>query len=84
MLTKVQTRELIDDLFEQEALAIGGMVAAQGMEDDLVWRLVRNLDVIRRKALRRLEDEDPEMEGTEPEPTPHPAIRDFLLLLRRA
>ena len=58
------------------------------MDDDLVWRLVKNLDVIRGKVLRRLEDN---VTGDEDGPPPrrpnlkpHPAIEDFLLSVRRA
>ena len=88
MISKAEARDLIDDLFEEEALVIGGLVAIHKMDDDLVWRLVKNLDVIRGKILRRLDDEPP---GDEPQPwyrrpsmKPHPAIEDFLLSLRRS
>jgi hypothetical protein len=88
MITKAEARQLIDDLFEEEALLIGGLVAVHEMDDDLVWRLVKNLDVIRGKALRRLEDRPPSDEDRppvrRPNLKPHPAVEDFLLSLRRA
>ena len=88
MITKAEARELITDLFEEEALVIGGLVAVHKMEDDLVWRLVENLDVIRGKILRRLEDRAPsDDDGTSarrPNLKPHPAIEEFLLTLRKA
>lgn len=88
MISKAEAKELIDDLFEEEALVIGGLVAVHEMDDDLVWRLVKNLDVIRGKVLRRLEDKAP-ADGDAAPPRrpnlkPHPAIEDFLLSLRRA
>jgi hypothetical protein len=86
MITKTEAKELINDLFEEEALVIGGLVAVHEVEDDLVWRLLKNLDAIRRKVLRRLEDKDPEDGGREaqrPNLRPHPAIEQFLLGLRR-
>jgi len=87
MITKAEARELITDLFEEVALVIGGLVAVHEIEDDLVWRLVKNLDVIRGKVLRRLEDKELADEGSPPprRPSlkPHPAIEDFLLTLRR-
>lgn len=87
MISKADARELINDLFEEEALIIGGLVAVHQIEDDLVWRLVKNLDVIRGKALRRLEDKAPaDGDGAPPQRAnlkPHPAIEDFLLALRR-
>ena len=87
MITKAEAKILIDDLFEEEALVIGGLVAVHKVEDDVIWRLIRNLDVIRRKYLRRLEDKDLDDEGggplKRPNLKPHPAIEDFLLTLRR-
>ena len=88
MIRKAEAKELINDLFEEEALVIGGLVAVHEMDDDLVWRLVKNLDVIRAKVLRRLNDRDTGEEGASgprrPNLKPHPAIEDFLLSLRRA
>jgi len=88
MISKAEARDLINDLFEEEALVIGGLVAVHKMDDDLVWRLVKNLDVIRGKILRRLENEAPaeEVAPTRRRPNlkPHPAIEDFLLSLRRS
>lgn len=84
-MTVRQVREIVDELFEQEALAIGGLIAVEDLDDDLVWRLIRTLDAIRSKALRRLDDGT---EGrTEPERDlavrPHPAVEEFLRSLRR-
>lgn len=88
MITKAEARELITDLFEEEALVIGGLVAVHEVDDDLVWRLVKNLDVIRSKILRRLEDKelpvDTGFPPHRPHLKPHPAIEDFLLSLRKA
>lgn len=89
MISKAEAKELILDLFEEEALVIGGLAAVHKIEDDVVWRLIKNIDVIRRKVLRRLEDKEPEEEDgggapRRPNLKPHPAIEDFLLSLRRA
>ena len=86
MIGKVEARSLIDDIFREEALVIGGLVANHGLDDDLVWRLVRNLEAIRGRILRRLDDELP-LDETVPERErpgvkPHPAISDFLCCLR--
>ena len=87
MMRKSDVKDLIRDLFEEEALVIGGLVAVHKVEDDVVWRIVKNLDAIRRKYLRRLEDKDPDDDGGGPPRRshlkPHPAIEDFLLTLRR-
>jgi len=86
MISKAEAKELVNDLFEEEALVLGGIVAVHRLDDDIVWRLVKNLDVIRTKALRRIEDRDEGREGRPdaPDLRPHPAIEDFLLKLRRA
>ncbi len=86
MMSKADVKNLILDLFEEEILVIGGLVAVHKVDDDVVWRLVKNLDVIRRKYLRRLEDKDPDDDGGGPPRRshlkPHPAIEDFLISLR--
>jgi len=88
MITRTEAKQLINDLFEEEALVIGGLVAVHRLDDDLVWRLVKNLDVIRGKALRRIEargDGGGNGDATaRPSLKPHPAIEDFLLAIRRA
>jgi len=33
-----EARQLIDDLFEEEALVLGGIVAARRVDDEIVWR----------------------------------------------
>ncbi|HAM34581.1 MAG TPA: hypothetical protein DEB40_03265 [Elusimicrobia bacterium] len=87
MITKEKARELVLDLFEEEALVIGGLAAVHGLDDDLVWRLMRNLDVILDKSLRRLESSEASPAKADRDAVntkPHPAIEDFLLKLRRA
>lgn len=88
MITKEKARLLILDVFEEEALVIGGLAAIHGLEDDLVWRIMCNFDVILDKSLRRLKSSDTDgpknPADTVPNAKPHPAIEDFLLKLRRA
>lgn len=88
MIDKLEARELIDEIFEEEALVIGGLVAVHEMNDDFVWRLVRNLEAIRKKVLRRLEgDTLVDGDGSPPRSVklrPHPAIEEFLISVRRA
>ena len=87
MLSKAEVKELINALFEEEALVIGGLVAIHKVEDDVIWRLIKSLDSIRRKYLRRLDEEGPDDDGggppKRPNFKPHPAIEDFLLAIRR-
>jgi len=86
MISKIEAKQLINDLFEEEALVIGGLVAVHRVDDEIIWRLVKNLDAIRSKTLRRIEDRS----ATDAGPSgccdlrPHPAVEDFLIKLRRA
>jgi len=86
MISKAEAKQLIDDLFEEEALVVGGIVAVHGAEDDLIWRLVKNLDAIRSKTLRRIEGRSADNPGSLAccDLRPHPAIEDFLVKIRRA
>lgn len=87
-MSSKRIRQLINEIFEEEALAIGGLLAIQNIDDDLVWRLVRNLDSIRHRALKRVDAV--EVDGEENasrfriDTKPHPAIQDFLLAIRRS
>ena len=87
MLSKAEVKELINALFEEEALVIGGLVAVEKVEDDVIWKLIKSLDSIRRKYLRRLDEKGPDDDGGDqlrrPNLKPHPAIEDFLLAIRR-
>lgn len=85
-MEKEEVKSLIQQLFEEEALVLGGLLATHDIEDDFVWRLVRNMDAIKERTLRRLEscqqiDQDPQGEDAQFEP--HPAISEFLERLRR-
>jgi hypothetical protein len=86
MISRTEARQLINDLFEEEALVIGGLVAVHRVDDDLVWRLVKNLDVLRGRFLRRIESQehDDDDQSSPADLVPHPAIEDFLLNIRRA
>lgn len=87
MLSKAEVQNLLDDLLEQQALALGGLVALHGMNDELVWKLVKNLDVIRTRFKRRLHAQDRARQGDtarlRPMAQPHPAIQHFLARLGR-
>jgi hypothetical protein len=88
MISMMKAKALINDLFEEEALAIGGLVAAHGMDEDVVWRLVECLEAARDKVLDRLADHGPSGDDeplrTRSEGEPHPAIEYFLMSLREA
>lgn len=84
MICRDKAKEIIRDLFEEEGLVIGGIVATHEVDDDVVWQLMRSLDTVRRKALRRLDnsDDEGEPETQKPKLQPHPAIEEFLRRVR--
>ena len=87
MIGKDEVKKLINDLFEEEALVLGGLVALHDIEDELVWRLARNLDLIRRKTLSRINRsgkiDSSEPSDERPNLKPHPAIEHLLINIRR-
>ena len=88
VISKAEARRLLAAVFEEAALVLGGLLAVHRVDDDFVWRFVKSLDVIRGKAVRRIDecDERPGADAIRPEShlRPHPAIEDFLLKLRRS
>ncbi len=85
MFSKEDTKELLDELLEEEALLIGGSIALHQVEDDFIWKLMKGLDQIRDRFMARIEDmsEDSPVTSRHLNLTPHPAIEHFLLKLRR-
>lgn len=76
--------ELISDLFEEEALLLGGIVALHPVGDDVIWKLVGGLERLRARYLERLAGEG-RSSGTSSgaaAAAPHPAIEQFLRKVR--
>ena len=78
--------ELVNDLFEEAALAIGGLVALYPVNDEFVQRLFASLSVIHQKAMQRIEE--PDSKGSagsaRARGEPHPDIAEFLAKIGRA
>jgi hypothetical protein len=77
-------RELLTELFEEEALLLGGVLAVNPASDDFTWRLVRGLDALRQRFLRRIDEAPGEHAGRceRSRIEPHPAIEHFLRVIR--
>lgn len=86
MISKSEVRELIEDVFEEEALAIGGLVETHPIDDEVVQRLMQSLSIVRKKALLRVEDSSG-LAANHPRNRalggPHPAIEEFLVQIGR-
>jgi len=79
-----EAQALVRDIFEEEALLIGGLVALHPVDDAFVWRLMRNLDALRRRVVSAVRART---RGSKPHRgkavAPHPAVEEFLESLRR-
>jgi hypothetical protein len=76
---------IINGIFEEIGLVLGGLVALHMTtrdpeEDDFLWRLCKNLDVIRVKSLKKL---SPPKSGKKLDLRPHPAIAELVHRSRR-
>lgn len=86
MLSKQKAKELILRIFEEEVLVIGGLAAMSKFDDELLWRLMRNLDAILGKSLAAVTDNDNTHRvqlKRDSMVRPHPAIEEFLAKLKR-
>jgi hypothetical protein len=78
-------RDLVTELFEEEALLLGGIVAVCPVDDEVVWRFIRGLDRLRRRVMQRIDDVAPAAPADRPHGAgaePHPAIERFLRSIR--
>ena len=60
------------------ALSVGCLSLSLLEMDNFLWRLCRNLDVIRGRALRRLDPHATKLPARPPNVKAHPAIFEFL------
>lgn len=88
MISKPEARQIVNDLFEEEALILGGLFAVHRSDDDLIWRLMKSLESLRARTLRRIADSDqPPSESRNadmPDMAPHPAVEAFLARIHGA
>ena len=81
MNQKSEFKALLADLLEEEVLVLGGYLARHELRDELIWDVVRSFDLIRRRALARIEQvvfrREDEIKP-DAKCSPHPAIEDFL------
>jgi hypothetical protein len=87
MIDLAEAKKLVNELFEEEALVLGGLLAVHEVDDGLVWQLVRCLKAVRAKTLRRIEASETSHSkpalGRRGRSQPHPAIQQFLQTIQR-
>ena len=88
MLSETKAKRIIQEVFEEQALVIGGLLPFHEVDDEFIWKLLKGVDVVRNNAIRQLS-------GAPPVPSygdrlkklslaPHPAVEDFLSKLEKA
>lgn len=84
MLSQHEVKLLINDIFEEEALIIGGMAVIKKIEDDNVVRIIRNFDLLRNKFLQKIDaqSQSPEEMYLKDNQRLHPAIQEFIKKLK--
>ena len=86
-MRQIDHAHTIRQLLEEQAVAIGGLLAVHEIDDDFVWRLFHALDAVRQKYMRQettREDVDPEeLNRDSRRSQPHPAVQEFLARVRR-
>jgi hypothetical protein len=84
-VTRAEVHRLIEDLFQEEALVLGGLVEIHNVGDAFVEQLFRSLTRVREHALERIgwiPDAGPPQPGRQ-EARRRPAIEQFLSELHR-
>ena len=88
MLSEAKATKIIRELFEEQALMIGGLLPFFTVDDAFIWRLLKGLDVARIRAIRQLDGSSPILNYGDRRKkltlSPHPAVEDFLSKLRGA
>jgi hypothetical protein len=70
-------KDVVNDIFREEALLIDNLATDYEMKDDLIWALCRNLDLIRLRSLKKYNQKQFN-ENNKPRLNPHPAVRELL------
>lgn len=79
---KETAKQVVLDLLEEQALALGGCVAIGDIPDPAVWRLVRALEAAGSRVLGELDEPEAADAREGLNLTPHPAVEYLLHRLR--
>ncbi len=74
-----------DRFFREIVLCLGGIFAAQEVDDALIWQVTKSLDRIYQRNRARLLERDGGVENDVPQRRmePHPAVEDLLTRIGR-
>ena len=86
MISEAKAKRIIQELFEEQALVIGGLLPFHEVDDEFIWKLLKGVDVVRNSAIRQLDGSPPMMSFGDRRKkltlSPLPAVEDFLTKLR--
>ena len=79
-----ENQELLEGVFEDLALSIGGLIHSFKVPDAFTWRLFQSMESLREKALVLTADGNAESAGNHLVGSlqPHPAAEQFLRRIR--
>ncbi len=74
-----------DRFFREIVLCLGGIFAAQEVDDALIWQVTKSLDRIYQRNRARLLERDGSVDNDVPQRRmePHPAVEDLLTRIGR-
>ena len=79
-------QSLMNEVFEDTALLLGGVVAVHHVDDEAIWRLARGLDHLRVRFLKQVAEIDSRPTSRNSKglgSQPHPAIEELLRRIRQ-
>ena len=84
MIARKRVEAIVDRLFEEEMLAMDGIFASYGIDEDVVSQLVEEFEQIWKRFRARLEEAgEAQTERAGAQVEPYQAIGRFLLKLRK-
>ena len=85
MIENEQVKQIILDMFREEALLLSGLFTVYDVPDDFIWRVMKNLEILVQNAMRQIDNQDQTVDNPiRPRRTgsPHPAVAEFLKELK--
>ena len=86
MIENKEVKQLILDIFREEALLLSGLFTVYEVPDDFVWRVMKNLEILVQNAMRRIDNQDQITDNpihARRSGSPHPTVAEFYNELKK-
>ena len=86
MIENEKVKRIILDMFREEALLLSGLFTVYEVQDDFIWRVMKNLEILFQNAIRQIDNHGQTADNpVQPRRTgsPHPAVAEFLSELKK-